>query len=230
MNPKTNRITWDRLRGLLKDNGARPEDLDRFDEVRARRRFFQEIGRGGAAFALLGLGAGSEVAMRGLFGRGLIPEAWAQEADQPAKVAGREAMTVHNTRPVNGEFAPHLLDDDITPAQYFFVRNNGVVPDEIMNKQVKDWSLSIDGEVQTPLQLSLQQLKEMPSVSMPLLIECGGNGRALFEPSVRGNPWGRGAVACGEWKGVRLRDVLEQAGLKDSAVYTGHYGADVALA
>ena len=58
-------------------------------------------------------------------------------------------------------------------------------------------------------------------------MECAGNGRNLFVPEVSGTPWQRGAVACSEWMGVRLRDVLQAAGLKTSAVYTANYGEDV---
>ncbi|MCO6411573.1 MAG: molybdopterin containing oxidoreductase, partial [Thiogranum sp.] len=102
---------YDQLRELLVDNGATPEDMERFDTVVSRRRFFTHIGRGGAALALLGFGAGTEVALKGLFGRGMIPAAWAAEAEQAAGIEGKPGMIVHNHRPVNGEFPPHLLND-----------------------------------------------------------------------------------------------------------------------
>ena len=56
-----------------------------------------------------------------------------------------------------------------------------------------------------------------------------GNGRSLFTPKVDGTPWIRGAVGCSEWTGVRLRDVLKAAGLKETAIYTGNYGADLPI-
>lgn len=64
---------------------------------------------------------------------------------------------------------------------------------------------------------------------MVLQIECGGNGRSTFNPPAKGNQWTVGAVACSEWTGVRYADVLKAAGVKDGAVYTGHYGADTHL-
>ena len=212
-------LSWDQLRGMLTESGADPDDVNRFDVVASRRRFF---GQAGALAALAGFGAGIDTVLYGLFGRGLIPVAWAAEAE----ILGKPGMLVHNTRPVNGEFPPHLLDDDITSSPRHFVRNNGLVPDRAKSKDILGWKLTMDGEVHQKLELSMADLRGMPSVTMPALVECGGNGRGNFVPKVRGNPWDRGAVACSEWTGVPLRELLNRAGLKDSAVYTAHYGED----
>ena len=59
-------------------------------------------------------------------------------------------------------------------------------------------------------------------------LECGGNGRAAFNPPASGNQWTVGAVGNPEWTGVRYADILKAAGVKSSAVYTGHYGMDAA--
>ena len=138
-------------------------------------------------------------------------------------------MIVHNHRPVNGEFPPHLLDNGVTPTERHFVRNNGLVPERATQQDPQGWSLTIDGEVHNSLQLGLDELMQMPATTLQACIECGGNGRANFDPPVRGNPWDRGAIGCSEWTGVKLRDLLERAGLKDTAVYTAHYGADPQL-
>jgi DMSO/TMAO reductase YedYZ molybdopterin-dependent catalytic subunit len=66
-------------------------------------------------------------------------------------------------------------------------------------------------------------------VRLKLQVECGGNGRASFNPPAKGNQWTVGAVGNAEWTGVRYADVLKAAGLKRSAVYTGHYGSDLHL-
>jgi sulfite oxidase len=60
-----------------------------------------------------------------------------------------------------------------------------------------------------------------------MVLECGGNGRAFFEPRVSGNPWTNGGVGCAAWTGVPLADVLADAGPTAAACYTAHYGADV---
>jgi len=214
----------DELRGLLQEGGANTDDLDRFDDVVSRRRFFGLVGKG---TALLGFGAGAAATLSGLFGRGLIPIAWADE--EIKSIPGKPQMTIHNVRPVNGEFAPHLLDDEVTPTDRHFVRNNGLVPERAEKMSLQGWALTIDGEVNKELTLSIDDLKKFPEVQAKYTVECGGNGRALFDPKVRGNPWGRGAIGCSEWTGVRLKDVLQEAGLKDSAIYTGHYGEDPSL-
>lgn len=221
--------TWDEIRGRLAECGGGQAEFEALDAVMSRRRFFGLTGGSGAALALAGLGVGSESALSGLFGRGMIPVAWAQEAGSASEIAGKPGMVVHISRPIAGEFPPHMLDDDVTPTERHFVRNNAAVPQRAEDLDLTGWKLTIDGEVDRTLELSLDDLKNMPSVSLPLLIECGGNGRSMFEPSVRGTPWGRGGVACSNWTGVRLNDLLERAGLKGSAKYTAHYGEDVPI-
>jgi DMSO/TMAO reductase YedYZ molybdopterin-dependent catalytic subunit len=107
----------------------------------------------------------------------------------------------------------------------FFIRNNGQMPDTAASPD--GWKVTIDGEVNTPLELTIAELKSrFPQSTLRMVMECGGNGRSGFQPEARGNPWGNGGVGCAEWTGVRLRDVLQAAGVKDSARYTAHYGAD----
>jgi len=189
-----------------------------------RRDFLAKIGKG-ALLASLGMfGAGCEAVDRGLFGRGLTPIVLveAQEAGLP-----KSDMLVHSQNPFNGEFAPHRLNDDVTPTARHFVRNNSGIPERAVRQDLRGWKLVIDGEVHKALALSMDDLASFPQVTLEVVLECAGNGRNLFEPKVSGTPWQRGAIACSEWTGVRLRDVLQAAGLKSSAVYTGNYGEDI---
>ena len=192
----------------------------------SRRHFLATMGKG-AALAGLGIfGAGSDAAVRGLFGRGLIPAAW---ADVEQDLLPKPDMIVHSDQPFNGEFAPYLLNDDVTPTARHFVRNNSSIPERAKSGDLNDWKLTIDGEVHKKLTLSMDDLIRFPQVTMQVVLECAGNGRSLFTPKVDGTPWIRGAVGCSEWTGVRLRDVLKAAGLKETAVYTGNYGADLPI-
>ncbi|RKU06067.1 molybdopterin containing oxidoreductase [Candidatus Poribacteria bacterium] len=192
----------------------------------SRRHFLATIGKG-AALAGLGIfGAGSDAAMRGLFGRGLVPAAW---ADVEQDLLPKPNMIVHSEQPFNGEFAPHLLNDDVTPTARHFVRNNSGIPERAKSGDLNGWKLTIDGEVHKKLSLSMDDLIRFPQVTMQVVVECAGNGRSLFTPKVDGTPWIRGAVGCSEWTGVRLRDVLKAAGLKEAAIYTGNYGEDLPI-
>ena len=109
-----------------------------------------------------------------------------------------------------------------------FVRNNGAIPERARSKDLHGWALRVDGEVRHELALTLEDLLCFPQVTMQTVLECAGNGRSLFHPPVGGTQWIRGAVACSEWTGARLRDVLESAGVKDNAVYAACYGEDAA--
>ncbi|MBB5220242.1 DMSO/TMAO reductase YedYZ molybdopterin-dependent catalytic subunit [Amaricoccus macauensis] len=160
---------------------------------------------------------------------GLLPVAFAQDAGTDF-MKDKDGLTVLGDRPLNAETPAHLLDDDITPYKHLFVRMNGLVPQTALDANAEGWTLTIDGEVDTPLKLTIDELKSrFENVSSRLVIECGGNGRAFFQPGTSGNQWTMGAVGCPEWTGVRLADVLKEAGVKQTAVYTGHYGNDVHL-
>ena len=134
-------------------------------------------------------------------------------------------MIVLNDKPWNIEAQAHLLDDKITPNSTMFIRNNGLVPEEI---DPKTWLLTIDGEsVENKKTYTLSELKtKFKHHTYQLTLECGGNGRSEFEPSAKGNQWTIGAVHCASWTGVRLRDVLEDAGIKNNAVYIGYHAID----
>ena len=156
----------------------------------------------------------------------MIPAAFAQ-SDESFQIEGKEGLIILNDRPINAETPPHLLDDDITPANRFFIRNNGIRP-PFETMDLAGWNLEISGEsCQTPTTFTLDELKQkFENVTLQLQLECGGNGRKEFNPPASGNQWSVGAVGCAEWTGVKLKDVLEFCGIKDDAVYIGYYGAD----
>ena len=138
-------------------------------------------------------------------------------------------LTILNDRPINAETPPHLLDDPITPTNRHFVRNNGIMPD-LSSNEISNWKLRIEGNVKKPKIYSIKDLKNnFEVITKSLQLECGGNGRAFFEPPALGNQWSYGAISCSEWTGVRLSDVIKSSGIKPSSIYTGHYGADLHL-
>ncbi|MCL5776111.1 sulfite oxidase [Limibaculum sp. FT325] len=199
-----------------------PEGADRafFGRVaHADRRGFLR----GAGLATMAAMVGANIPFHRNMPAGLVPAAFASEN----VLMGKDGLTLFNDRPVNAETPAHLLDDAITPTARHFIRNNGALPAEM---DPAAWQVTIDGEVENPMTLSIDDLRnQFEVVTMALVIECGGNGRAFFDPPASGNQWTVGAVGCANWTGVRLKDVLTKAGLKSSAVYTGHEGADTHL-
>jgi len=201
------------------------EDPERGDAVVFGRRGLLK----GAGLAAMGAAVGGSIPFAGRMPGGLIPAALAQAAPAAPKLlkfdGKQEILVVLGEKPLVAETPEHHLDDDTTPNAKFFIRNNGGIPEP--SGQGDAWKLAVDGEVNTPLALTLGELKKrFQPVDLHLVLECGGNGRAQFNPPARGNQWTNGGAGCARWTGVRLKDVLAAAGPKASAVHTGHYGAD----
>lgn len=219
------------MRRRLRERGLRElydDDPDRADQLLfgrvacADRRGF--LARAG--LAAMGAALGATMPFHRNFPAGLVPAALAQ-TDEAFAIEGKDGLRVLNDRPLNAETPAHLLDDAVTPTARHFVRNNGIPPDRTT---AEDWTLTVDGEVDAPLTLSIGELRErFDVVRLQLQLECGGNGRAGFVPPVSGNQWSTGAIGNSEWTGVRLGDVLKAAGLRSEAIYTGHHGADAHL-
>jgi DMSO/TMAO reductase YedYZ molybdopterin-dependent catalytic subunit len=209
-------------KGLFAFFEENPSEADRafFGRVaHADRRGFLR----GAGLATMGAMLGAAIPFHRNMPAGFIPVALAQSD----VLVGKDGLILLSDRPVNAETPPHLLDDPITPANRFFIRNNGVVPE---NTSPDGWTLTVDGLVDNPLELTIPDLRDQfEVVTMALTVECAGNGRAFFDPPASGNQWTYGAVGCAEFTGARLRDVLEKAGVKAGVVYTAHEGADTHL-
>lgn len=162
----------------------------------------------------------------------VLPEGYqplALQDPDPFKMFDKDmGMVVLNDKPWNIEAKAHLLDDKITPNKFMFIRNNGLIPEDI---DASKWTLTIEGEsAKQEKTYSLADLKsKFTQYTYQLTLECGGNGRSEFDPPAKGNQWTIGAVSCATWTGVRLRDILEDVGLKGDAVYIGYHAADVHL-
>ena len=215
---------------LDKDKTRSVQEFFADDPEKADREFFGRVANPDRRGFLKRTGLATMAAMVGTsipFHRnmpiGFVPAAMAQEN----VLVGKDGLTLLNDRPVNAETPPELLDDAITPTSRHFIRNNGIVPED-MNPET--WTLTIDGFVDNPMELSIADLRDQfEVVTMALALECGGNGRSFFDPPASGNQWTYGAVACAEWTGVRLKDVLEKAGVQSNVIYTAHYGRDTHL-
>ncbi|WP_376090626.1 sulfite oxidase [Roseomonas sp. CCTCC AB2023176] len=199
-------------------------DPERADAVAFGRRGALK----GASLAAMGAAIGAAIPFANRMPAGLFPAALAQPAGQPPtlRMDGKAALVVLGERPFVAETPEAMLDDDVTPADRMFIRNNGGVPERFA-ADPRAWRIKVEGEADTPLDLALGEIESrFENVTLRLQMECGGNGRAAFVPETRGNQWGNGAISNAEWTGVRLRDLLRAAGMKETSRFTGQYGAD----
>ncbi|WP_298479977.1 sulfite oxidase [uncultured Maribacter sp.] len=185
----------------------------------SRRKFIKKASLG--AFSSI---IGSEIIFGSNMPIGYKPLAL-QEIDPFEMFDKNPEMTVLNSKPWNIEAKAHLLDDRVTPNKNMFIRNNGRIPEKI---NINNWTLTIDGEsVKKSKTYTLPQLKsKFKHYTYQLTLECGGNGRSEYNPPAKGNQWTIGAVSCANWTGVRLKDVLDDAGIKEDAVYIGYHAMD----
>ncbi len=189
----------------------------------SRRRFV-----GGTGLAALG-------AVSGVLPR--IEKAWAAVPGLPPELPegarseaalealpGKKPLIKWSYRPPNYETPVSYFNQSITPNDAFFVRYH---LSDIPEVDAKTWKLRIGGEgANASFELTFDELKAMPAVEVVAVNQCSGNRRGLFQPHVPGVEWGYGAMGCARWKGVRLKDVLNRAGLKPEAIEIVFDGAD----
>jgi len=132
-------------------------------------------------------------------------------------------MLLRSFRFLDLEAPPEFLSSWITPVSHFFVRNHMSEPTSL---DAAEWRLSIGGEVEKPLTLSLADLGKLESHSVINTLECAGNGRALHNPRVPGIQWEKGAVGNARFAGPRLRDLLQRAGVKPTGKHVMFRGLD----
>jgi DMSO/TMAO reductase YedYZ molybdopterin-dependent catalytic subunit len=142
---------------------------------------------------------------------------------KPTIAPGKEKLLVRSLRPPDYESPVALLDSFITPVEHFYVRSHLPVPPGLDGAT---WTLAIDGEVNSPVSMSLDEIRKLPSTTITMTLECAGNGRAFFDPPVAGIQWAKGAVGTARWTGVRLAEVLKRAGAKSTARFVYMNGAD----
>ena len=160
----------------------------------------------------------------------LVPSAWAEEAasaPQLARYPQKTDLILLTDRPPQLETPLRYFESDLTPNDAFFVRwHLAGIPTSV---DTRTFRLEVGGRVKKPLQLSLRDLQtKFEAVSAVALCQCAGNSRSLFEPRVAGGQWGNGAMSNARWKGVRLKDVLDAAGVEPGTVQVGFRGLDTA--
>jgi sulfite oxidase len=148
---------------------------------------------------------------------------WALPQGQSVEFPGEDGMVLRSFRFVDLEAPVEYFNTWLTPVPHFFVRNHMYEPVQL---DAPDWRLSVGGEVEKPLTLSLAELSKLETHSVVNTLECAGNGRSLHRPQVPGIQWGKGAVSTARFSGPRLRDVLERAGVKPAGKHVMFRGLD----
>jgi sulfite dehydrogenase (cytochrome) subunit A len=111
-----------------------------------------------------------------------------------------------------------------TPNDAFFVRwHLANIPQSV---DASAHRIAVGGAVNRTLSLSMDDLAAMPQVEIAAVNQCSGNSRGLFAPRVAGGEWDSGAMGNALWTGVRLRDILDRAGLQASAKQVQFDGLD----
>lgn len=151
--------------------------------------------------------------------------AGALESAQLGSLPGKLPLIRKSFRPPNFETPLPYLRDAFTPNDAFFVRYHLAGIPQIDAAQ---WTLAIAGEaVERPLELTYESLtQDFDMVEIAALCMCSGNRRGFSQPHVPGVQWGHGAIGNARWRGVRLRDLLNKAGLKQEAIEIVFNGAD----
>jgi DMSO/TMAO reductase YedYZ molybdopterin-dependent catalytic subunit len=129
------------------------------------------------------------------------------------------------SRPPQLETPKRYFDRAITPNEAFYVRYHIFpIPTDV---DLVTWRLKIGGLVERPMELSMDDLKQkFYRTSIIAVNQCSGNGRGRFTPRVFGGQWGDGAMGNAEWAGARLRDILNQAGVKPTGAHVTFKGLD----
>lgn len=144
----------------------------------------------------------------------------------PEGAAGDDGNLIFRTTDPRNAEPPlnKLVQSWITPTEQFYVRSHA--PNPVIDPQ--EFRLQVEGLVEKPLSLSLEELKQHPEHTVTATLTCAGNRRVEFnkQAKVGGVQWEAGAIGNATWTGVALADVLKAAGIQDSARHVWFDGLD----
>jgi DMSO/TMAO reductase YedYZ molybdopterin-dependent catalytic subunit len=137
----------------------------------------------------------------------------------------KRPLVLMTPRPPQLETPFAIFDDGaFTPNDAFYVRwHLAGIPESV---DASTHRIAVSGAVARQLSLTLDDLARMPTIEINAVNECSGNSRGLFKPRVPGGQWGNGAMGNARWAGVRLRDILDRAGLQVNAKQVQFSGLD----
>jgi DMSO/TMAO reductase YedYZ molybdopterin-dependent catalytic subunit len=162
------------------------------------------------------------------FGPGLLAanrRAHSASLHRMVRFPEKRELILQTDRPPQLETPLHYFRQDLTPNEAFFVRwHLAGIPTSV---DTGSFRLQVDGHVRRSLVLSLEDLRRrFEPVSIVAVAQCSGNSRSLFAPRVPGAQWKHGAMGNALWTGVRLRDLLDAAGIRAAAIDVSFDGLD----
>ena len=175
--------------------------------------------------SLSALGALSFPALSPLLAQEAFELPFANGERKLVKFPQKRPLILLTTRPPQLETPFSVFNDGlITPNDAFFVRYHlSQVPTSI---DLEKFTVTVKGKVNTPLTLSLADLKKFDPVELVAVNQCSGNSRGFSKPRVGGGQLGNGAMGNAKWKGARLKDVLAKAGVAAGAKQVTFNGLD----
>ena len=200
-----------------------------------RRRVLKALGAAGATLAAGQILGGPGATGEEPSGQQPAPEFTGPGANpywtspgQFATYPQKAPLILLTDRPVQLETPRHYFLSTFTPNDAFFVRwHLQTIPNAV---DLKEWRLHVEVNVERPLALSFSELAtRFKTASVNAVNQCSGNSRSRLQPRVAGGQWGNGAMGNASWTGVKLRDILNPAGVKSGSVQVQFEGLDRGL-
>ena len=200
--------------------------------VFSRRNLLKNLGVAGAGLAVAGWRAGASTLAQEPGGAKPIESFTGPGANSHwnsvgpyLSEPGKVPLILLTDRPVQLETQRHYFQTAFTPNEAFYVRwHLDGIPNAV---DLKEWKLRIEGKVAKPQAWSLSELmQKFKPVSLAAVNQCSGNSRSRLQPRVPGGQWGNGAMGNAVWTGVRLRELLEVAGVSSGAVQVQFQGLE----
>lgn len=146
------------------------------------------------------------------------------QTERPTGIAPTDEITLEELQLAarNHGMPLEALRYDVTPIGMHYLLTHFDIP----QADGPAWLVSIGGRVRRPLIISMDDVRARPAITMPVTMECAGNGRARLHPRPLSQPWLAEAIGTAEWTGTPLRPLLEEASVEDDAVELVFTGAD----
>lgn len=193
------------------------------------RRQFLKLGLQGLSMAGLSATAINSIARAGGIGIGPATRDPKRLVALPGK---RPLIQVYDSPPVYETPTGLLIGKEIYPLtdrDAYYVRWREALIPEI---KPEDLRLVVGGDaIVTPRTFTIRELQErFPETSVAAVGACKGMARGVIRPVLGGVPWGKGDVSAAKWTGIRVKDLLESLGVKDSAIQVAFKAAGETVA